>query len=69
MSLETFGWILVLLGLVLFIYGLLKASARIDVLDVPRVTQQEKREALAFAAGVRILARPSLYDWQENGEL
>lgn len=104
MTLELFGWILMALGLVLFVYGYLKASKRLDVekrmsrpvyyrggraprpdhpptrghrrdmwchepygpspcycsrawREVPRVTEQEKREAL------RVVSRVRLYDW------
>ena len=62
MTLELFGWILVAVGLFLFVYGYLKASKRIDVEEqsLPRVTEQEKREALQVASRVR------LYDWQDS---
>ena len=87
MTLELFGWILVAVGLFLFVYGYLKASKRIDVEEQwrrglqawsrgvevlphvnvrpedappspdwgwPRVTEQEKREALRVASRVRL---------------
>lgn len=60
MSLETVGYILMALGLVLFVYGYLKASRRIELEDLPRVTEQERREALRVASRVR------LYDWQDS---
>lgn len=64
MALETFGWILMALGLVLFVYGYLKASTRLDVEEhsLPRVTEQEKREAL------RVATRARLYDWSATGD-
>lgn len=65
MTLELFGWLLVAIGLVLLIYGYLKASKCLDVEEqsLPRVTEQEKREALRVASRVR------LHDWEESGEL
>lgn len=65
MTLELFGWILVAVGLFLFVYGCIMAVTRHDVEEqsVPRVTEQEKREALRVASRVR------LHDWQESGEL
>lgn len=71
MSLETFGWILMALGLFLFVYGYLKAAARLDVEEhsVPRVTEQEKREALAaLDSAVPTWSRTALYDWAEERE-
>jgi hypothetical protein len=77
-SLESVGWILMGLGLVLFVCGYLKASKRIDVKEhsLPRVTEQEKREALAVLTetewaplGLSIRVRPSLYDWEREGQL
>lgn len=81
MSLETFGWILVTVGVLLFVYGYLKASKRIEVEDLPRVTEQEKREAIRVIreqwerahAGIDrelyVHTRPRVHDWEESGEL
>lgn len=63
MSLPTWGLLMVAFGVV--IYVLLLAFARLDEMedDLPRVTEQEKREALRVVSKVRV------HDWEESGEL
>jgi hypothetical protein len=62
-SLETFGWILVALGLVTFVYGYLKASARLDEEE----HWAELRRELERQSKVRVYG--GVHDWEREGEL
>jgi len=63
MSLETFGWILVALGLVTFVYGYLKASAQLD----EEFRSAELRRELDRQSKVRVYG--GVHDWERDGEL
>ena len=83
MSLETFGWILMALGLLLIVYGYCRASARDEwhrirwerwngggVITFPSGTSLEEVESFRALFDSKARVYGGVYDWErEEGEL